>query len=136
MHLTGVQVTGGDITVLQGGKVILPCKLTDTKESLTQISWQRKTRGKPQNENFFTIPATDGPSFVNGHDNRFEFVGSITDLNGALQLSDVTLMDEGVYTCIFTLFPSGNHKTEIPLNVFGMTKLCIKMICILCVCVK
>ncbi|GLD67585.1 nectin-1-like isoform X2, partial [Lates japonicus] len=33
------------------------------------------------------------------------------------ELSNVTLLDEGVYTCIFTLFPSGNHETKIPLNL-------------------
>ncbi|XP_071332257.1 nectin-1-like, partial [Trachinotus anak] len=92
-------------------------KLTDTTEALTQISWQRTTRGKPQNDNFFTILPTDGPKFDNGNSDRFEFIGSLNGKNGSLQLSDVTLVDEGVYTCIFTLFPTGNYKTEIPLNV-------------------
>ncbi|CAK6953940.1 nectin-4 [Scomber scombrus] len=113
----GVQVTGGNITVVQGGTIILPCKLTDTVESLTQISWQRRTREKPQNNNFFIIPAKNGPRFVDGQDNRFQFVGSVSDFNGSLQISRVTLMDEGVYTCIFTLFPSGNYKAEITLNL-------------------
>lgn len=113
----GVKVTGGEITVVQGETAILPCKLTDTKESLTQISWQKKTRGKPQIDNFFTITDTGIPHFHNGKDDRFQFVGSITDFNGSIQLSDVSLSDEGVYTCIFTLFPSGNYKAEIPLNL-------------------
>ncbi|XP_040004727.1 nectin-3-like protein [Xiphias gladius] len=111
-----VQLIGGNITMVQGGTIVLPCKLTDTTESLTQISWQRKTREKLQNDDFFTI-MSDGPQFVNGHDKRFEFIGSFDDKNGSLQLADITLLDEGIYTCIFTLFPSGNYKTEIPLNV-------------------
>ncbi|XP_042282263.1 nectin-1 isoform X2 [Thunnus maccoyii] len=115
----GVKVTGGEITVVQGETAILPCKLTDTKESLTQISWQKNTRGKPQIVNFFTITDTGIPRFHNGKDDRFQFVGSITDFNGSIQLSDVSLSDEGVYTCIFTLFPSGNYKTEIHLNLLG-----------------
>ena len=43
----------------QGGTVVLPCKLIDTTETLSQISWQRMTRGKPQNitfqENIFIV---------------------------------------------------------------------------------
>lgn len=109
--------------MVQGGTIVLPCKLTDTTESLTQISWQRKTREKLQNDDFFTI-MSDGPQFVNGHDKRFEFIGSFDDKNGSLQLADITLLDEGIYTCIFTLFPSGNYKTEIPLNVLGKLKHC------------
>lgn len=113
----GLKVIGGNISVVQGGTAILPCKLVDTAEPLTQISWQKMTRGKPQNDNFLTILATNGPHFVNGHDDRFEYIGNFNENNGSLKLSNTTLLDEGTYTCIFTLFPSGNHKTEIPLNL-------------------
>ncbi|XP_070694578.1 nectin-4 [Pempheris klunzingeri] len=112
-----LQVTGGNVTVLQGGTVTMSCKLSDTQESLTQISWQRQTRRYPQNDNFFTILPTNGPLFVNGEDSRFKFVGSLDDSIGNLQLANVTLMDEGIYMCIFTLFPSGNHKTAISLQL-------------------
>lgn len=113
----GLKVIGGNITVVQGETAILPCKLVDTAEPLTQISWQKMTRGKPQNDNFYTILAKNGPQFVNGRDDRFAFVGNFNENDGSLELSNTTLMDEGTYTCIFTLFPSGNHKTEIPLNL-------------------
>ncbi|XP_030614154.1 nectin-4-like [Archocentrus centrarchus] len=109
------QVIGGSATVVQGGTAILPCHIIDTNDDLTQITWQRRTRGKPQNDNFLTIQPRNGPLFVNGGDDRFKYVGSFNDKNGTLQLSNVALKDEGIYTCIFTLFPSGNQKTEIPL---------------------
>ncbi|XP_060909452.1 nectin-4-like isoform X1 [Labrus mixtus] len=111
-----LEVIGGRTTTVQGGAAVLPCKLIDTTETLTQISWQRLTRGKPRTDNFYTI-SSGGPNYINGHDYRFEYIGSFTDKNGTLLLSNVTLMDEGTYTCMFTLFPSGIHETAIPLKV-------------------
>ncbi|KAF3843161.1 hypothetical protein F7725_002010 [Dissostichus mawsoni] len=111
-----LQVIGGNVTVVEGGTANFPCQLIGATETLSQISWQKKTREKPQNNNFFTILKT-GPQFVNGYDDRFKFIGDLKAKNGSLQLFRVTLMDEGTYTCIFTLFPSGIHKTEIPLNL-------------------
>ncbi|XP_031151294.1 nectin-3 isoform X2 [Sander lucioperca] len=115
--IEALQVIGGNVTVVQGETTTLPCKLIDTTELLSQISWQKITRGKPVNVNFFTVLEVDGPQFVNGRDDRFTFIGSFKDNIASLQLSNVTLMDEGTYMCIFTLFPSGNHKTDIPLNL-------------------
>nr|XP_023694581.1 nectin-1-like [Paramormyrops kingsleyae] len=48
---------------------------------------------------------------------RAQFIGNLTKKTGSIQLLDVSLQDEGVYTCIFTVFPSGPHQTEIRLNV-------------------
>ncbi|KAK2839899.1 hypothetical protein Q5P01_013639 [Channa striata] len=117
MYLTAVQVIGGNITVVRGGTAVLPCTLTDTEELLSQISWQRRTRGKPRTDNFFTILPISGPQYLNGLDGRFKYIGSMAGRDGSLQLSNVTLLDEGIYSCIFTLFPSGNHQTDIPLNL-------------------
>ncbi|XP_028249230.1 nectin-1 isoform X2 [Parambassis ranga] len=124
-ELRPLQVIGGSVRVVLGGTAVLPCKLIDTAEPLHQISWQRKTREKVQTDNFYTIQ-TSGPVFVNGNDRRFQFIGSFKDNNGTLQLTNVLLKDEGVYTCIFTVFPSGNHKTEIPLTIFVLPSVSVK----------
>uniref|UniRef100_A0A3P8NS68 Ig-like domain-containing protein n=1 Tax=Astatotilapia calliptera TaxID=8154 RepID=A0A3P8NS68_ASTCA len=114
-----LQVIDGSVTVVQGDTAILPCKLrlTDSTEDLIQITWQRRTREKPSNDNFITVGPSQETRFVNGRDDRFKYIGNFNDKNGTLQLSNVALKDEGSYTCIFTLFPSGNQKTEIPLKV-------------------
>uniref|UniRef100_A0A3Q4MGD1 Ig-like domain-containing protein n=1 Tax=Neolamprologus brichardi TaxID=32507 RepID=A0A3Q4MGD1_NEOBR len=116
-HFPALQVIGGSVTVVQGGTAILPCHVTGTDDDLIQITWQRRTREKPHNDNFLTILPREGVQFVNGGDDRFKYIGNFNQKNGTLQLADVTLKDEGSYTCIFTLFPSGNQKTEILLIV-------------------
>ncbi|XP_039455935.1 nectin-4-like [Oreochromis aureus] len=114
-----LQVIGGSVTVVQGDTAVLPCKLRliDSTEDLTQITWQKRTREKPSNDNFITVGPSQEPQFVHRRDDRFKYIGNFNDKNGTLQLSNVTLKDEGSYTCIFTLFPGGTKKTEIPLKV-------------------
>ncbi|CAL9690187.1 unnamed protein product [Knipowitschia caucasica] len=124
--IQAARVIGGSVIVVQGDRAVFPCLLTESTESLTQITWQRKTRQIQSNANFFTILPSNGPIFFNGHDERFKFLGNISMGNGSLQLSNVSMSDEGTYTCIFTLFPSGNFKTEIPLNVRVPPKIFLK----------
>lgn len=129
-EIEAVQVIGGNITVIEGGTAVLPCLLIDSAEPLRQITWQKQTRVIKENTNFYSI-LTDGLENGNGNsihnEKRFSFVGNISSRNGSLQLSNVTLSDEGKYTCIYTLFPSGNYKTEIPLNVLVPPKVSIKI---------
>ncbi|XP_072253041.1 nectin-3 [Leuresthes tenuis] len=110
-------VTDGRATGVSGESAVLSCKLGDTTETLTQISWQRRTKEKPVNDNFYIIESTNKPRFVNGEDDRFKFLGNFGAKDGTIQLSNIALKDEGSYTCIFTLFPSGNFRSEIPLTV-------------------
>ncbi|XP_062420848.1 CD226 antigen isoform X4 [Pungitius pungitius] len=107
------QVIGGNVNVVQGGTAILPCKLIDAKDPLTQIAWRKK----PWEDNFILINPTIGMKFINGVDKRFEFFGDVGDYNGSLRFSNITLRDEGTYKCVFTLFPNGNVQTEILLNL-------------------
>uniref|UniRef100_A0A4W5QRG8 Ig-like domain-containing protein n=1 Tax=Hucho hucho TaxID=62062 RepID=A0A4W5QRG8_9TELE len=103
--------------VTQGQHADLTCELIETDEELIQISWQKSTIGYRANHNFFFITPSYGPSHVKGRGDRVGFIGNITALVGSIRLGDVSLTDEGVYTCIFTVFPSGPYKTEIHLNV-------------------
>ncbi|XP_056145095.1 nectin-3 isoform X2 [Lampris incognitus] len=112
-----VQVIGEDVTGVQGQNVSLLCRLVDSSETPSQISWQKKTRGNDKNHNFFTVTARSGPHNSEA-DDRFGFIGNMAENNGSLQLSKVRLSDEGIYTCIFTLFPSGPQETTMKLTVF------------------
>lgn len=103
--------------MVQGENVDLPCRLVDSQEELSQVTWQKKTREYPDNHNFYIISPKEGPQIVNGGGDRYLFIGNIADNNGTMQLRDARLLDEGTYTCIFTVFPSGPHKTEISLTV-------------------
>ncbi|XP_047226062.1 poliovirus receptor isoform X3 [Girardinichthys multiradiatus] len=117
-------VAGQSATADLRGTAILPCKLTrklTTDEVLEQISWQRKTKGKPQTDNFLTI-TKEKDNFVNGHDKRFQRIGTFADNNGTLRLSDVNLQDDGTYSCIFSIFPTGTVRMDIPLHVLVTPK--------------
>ncbi|XP_037345381.2 nectin-1-like isoform X2 [Pungitius pungitius] len=107
------QLIGGNVTAVQGGTAILPCKLINAKDSLTYIAWRKE----PNWDNFILFMYIIGMKFDNGVDKRFEFFGDLSDYNGSLRFSNITLRDEGTYTCIFSLFPTGNVKTEIHLNL-------------------
>lgn len=107
--------------MLEGGTTTLPCKLTTTltaNENLEQISWQRRTKGKPLTDNFFTITKDDA-RLVNGPDRRFKYIGTFAEHNGTLQLSNANVLDAGTYTCIFSIFPSGQPRIAVEITVSG-----------------
>uniref|UniRef100_A0A096M5W2 Poliovirus receptor-like n=1 Tax=Poecilia formosa TaxID=48698 RepID=A0A096M5W2_POEFO len=115
------QVADGSITVDEGGTTILPCKLTQKlseNDNVEQISWQRKTKGKPKLDNFFTITKDDA-RLVNGPDRRFKFIGAFAEHNGTLKLSNASVLDTGIYSCVFSIFPSGYPTIKIELTVRG-----------------
>ncbi|XP_011488180.1 poliovirus receptor homolog isoform X1 [Oryzias latipes] len=106
-HVEAVQA--GDVVVMLGSSAILPCHII-TNDRLSQITWQKTIKGKAPNDVFLTIQPTTGVKYSNGQDLRFEFIGNVNDKNGTLKFSNVTLKDEGSYTCIFSLFPSGTQS--------------------------
>ncbi|XP_034043075.1 nectin-1-like [Thalassophryne amazonica] len=116
VHGTGIRTGKVRVIGVKGRNVTLPCVMKETKESTSQVSWQRNTRKTPHNSNFFTVTADD-PLVFSGDTSRFVFTGSLQEHIGSLQLISVTVEDEGLYTCIFTLFPSGNVDTKIQLTV-------------------
>uniref|UniRef100_A0AAR2JMS2 Ig-like domain-containing protein n=1 Tax=Pygocentrus nattereri TaxID=42514 RepID=A0AAR2JMS2_PYGNA len=115
--LTAIRVIGQSATVTVGQDATLFCQLVETNERLTRITWQKRTREILTNKNFFYITPEGKTESVNGLGDRTEFIGDIKEIIGTILLRKVTLLDEGIYTCIFNVFPSGPFETEIHLNI-------------------
>ncbi|KAL6484397.1 hypothetical protein MHYP_G00064420 [Metynnis hypsauchen] len=114
---TAIRVIGQSTTVTVGQDGTLFCQLVDTNERLTRITWQKRTRETLTNKNFFIITPEGKTESVNGLGVRTEFIGNIQETTGTILLKNVTLLDEGVYICTFSVFPSGPFETEIYLRV-------------------
>ncbi|XP_053089834.1 nectin-3 [Pangasianodon hypophthalmus] len=116
-EIGAIRVIGQDVTVAAGDDALLFCQLVETAEPLTSVIWQRQTKEKATNTDFFAITSNGKEGHINGLRDRVKFTGNISRLSGSILLSKVTALDEGIYTCIFSVFPSGPYKTEIRLTV-------------------
>ncbi|KAF6718998.1 Poliovirus receptor-like [Oryzias melastigma] len=96
------------VEVLLGATTILPCEIIGTSDRLSQITWQKTTKQK--DGHFLTIRPNNEVKYSNEEDLRFEFIGNFDEKNGTLKFSNITLEDEGSYTCIFSLLPSGKQS--------------------------
>ncbi|XP_060732950.1 nectin-3-like isoform X2 [Tachysurus vachellii] len=115
--IKAIKVIGRDGTVTAGDDAQLFCEAIETTEPLTTIRWQRRTKKKPTNTDFLVITSSGKEEHINGLRDQVKFAGNLAVLDGSILLSNVTLLDEGIYTCIFSIFPSGPYKTEIHLRV-------------------
>ncbi|XP_064800245.1 nectin-3-like isoform X2 [Oncorhynchus masou masou] len=115
----GTRVIGGWRTVLLGEDVDLSCRLIETDEELEQITWQKSTLEETQNHNFMLINLDGVAKFIapNGLTGRVQFIGNPSENLGSIRITAVRLLDEGTFTCIFSVFPSGAYNTDIPLTV-------------------
>ncbi|KAK6309725.1 hypothetical protein J4Q44_G00196060 [Coregonus suidteri] len=113
------QVIGGSRTVVQGEDVDLSCRLIETDEELEQITWQKSTQEEKQNHNFMLISPNGVTNFIalNGLKGRVQFIGNPSENLGSIRITAARLLDEGTFTCIFSIFPSGTYNVEIPLTV-------------------
>ncbi|XP_060786386.1 nectin-3-like [Neoarius graeffei] len=115
-RITAIKIIGRSASVTAGDDAHLFWQLIDTTENLTSITWQRRTKEKPTYTKFLII-TSHGKVEYNGFGNRVEFTGNISEHSGSILLKNVTSSDEGIYMCIFIIFPSGPFKREIHLAV-------------------
>ncbi|KAF5899654.1 nectin-3-like isoform X1, partial [Clarias magur] len=112
-----IRIIGRDVTVTTGDDAQLFCQAVETTERLTSITWQRRTNEEPTNTDFFAVTSTGVEEHINILGDRVKFNGSISGLIGSILLSSVTVSDEGIYTCVFSVFSSGPYQTEIHFRV-------------------
>ncbi|XP_077103225.1 nectin-3 [Siphateles boraxobius] len=115
--IAGVKIIGHDTTVLKGGNATLFCHLTETEENLTKIVWQKQTRGNAEQHTFFIIHKDGKTEHEHNLQDKVDFIGSFKEKNGSIQLLGISLLDDGIYTCIFNTFPSGQILTNIDVSV-------------------
>ncbi|XP_067266468.1 nectin-3 [Chanodichthys erythropterus] len=116
-RIAGVKIFGHDTTVVKEGSGTLFCHLTETEENLTHIIWQKQTRGNPEQETFFIIHKDGETELKNDIQDKVKFIGSIKEKNGSIQLLRASLLDDGIYTCIFSTFTSRQIQTNINVTV-------------------
>lgn len=121
INFAGVKIIGHDTTVVKEGSATLFCHLTETEENLTHIIWQKQTRGNPEQETFFIIHKDGKTELKNDIQDKVKFIGSIKEKNGSIQLLRASLLDDGIYTCIFNTFTSRQIQTSINVTVLGKT---------------
>ncbi|XP_072434232.1 nectin-3-like isoform X3 [Chiloscyllium punctatum] len=110
-----IKVNGHQILRSVGDDALLPCTI-DTEQIVSQFRWQHK-RGQQQ-WNFFTAVFKNGKDerLNDIFDGRMTYVGQ-SSKNASMYLRNITLSDEGIYSCIFTLFPLGPVEEDIRLIV-------------------
>ncbi|XP_073701107.1 nectin-1-like [Garra rufa] len=118
LRIAGVKVIGQDTAVIFGENATLLCQLTGTDDNLNRIIWKKKTRGNPE-EKFFFVIRPDGKTEVSdGLGDRVQFIGNFVEKNGSIQILRMSLLDEGIYTCIFNLISTGPFEANINATVF------------------
>ncbi|XP_067299231.1 nectin-3 isoform X2 [Pseudorasbora parva] len=115
--IAGVKIIGHDTTAMKGGNATLFCHLIEAEENITHIIWQKQTRENPMPETFFIIHKDGRTEHTNGLLDKVKFIGSINEKNGSIQLLGMSLMDDGIYTCIFNTFPTGQILMNISVTV-------------------
>ncbi|XP_042190535.1 nectin-3 isoform X2 [Callorhinchus milii] len=110
-----ITTNGGSLIRDLGDDTQLVCHV-NTKQVVSQLTWQRKR--DEQFINFFIIVFSNGRNqhFDDNFGGRMSFVGQ-GERNGTMELKNITLNDDGIYKCIFTLFPHGLLQETLSLSV-------------------
>ncbi|XP_066563131.1 nectin-1 [Amia ocellicauda] len=104
-------ISNTSFVVTVGEDAYLGCTTENPSQALSQISWQR-----PEGVNFYVFTPENGAEAVNEFGKRVKF-NRIGNWDGSIVIQNACLSDEGVYICIFTIFPSGPFHFSVTLTV-------------------
>ncbi|XP_069328743.1 T-cell immunoreceptor with Ig and ITIM domains [Eulemur rufifrons] len=104
--MTGTVVTTGNISVEEGGSVILQCQLSSTTAEVTQVNWELQ-------DQLLAIRHADFGWYI--HPAFSDRVAPGPRLG--LTLRWLTTNDTGEYFCIYHTYPDGIYKGRIFLEV-------------------
>ncbi|XP_072434242.1 nectin-3-like isoform X1 [Chiloscyllium punctatum] len=110
-----IKVNGHQILRSVGDDALLPCTI-NTEQTVSQFMWRHK-RGQQQ-WTFFAAGFKNGKDekLNDIFDGRMTYVGQ-SSKNASMYLRNITLSDEGIYSCIFTLSRNGPVEEDIRLIV-------------------
>ncbi|XP_039599619.1 nectin-3-like isoform X2 [Polypterus senegalus] len=115
LRVNGTRVISEPVSVKSGKNVTISCRLVDTSEVIQQISLQKYTSGKW--ENIFVIAQDGAGKALNEFGKRFSFIGK-EQRHASILLRNTSLLDDGEYKCIFTIFPSGTFEDVFRITVY------------------
>ncbi|XP_078078882.1 nectin-3-like isoform X4 [Mustelus asterias] len=119
-----IKMNGKQIVRALHDNVLLPCTII-TNKPISQFMW-KLMRGQ-QELNIFTADFRNGKHqhFDEKFDGRITYVGQ-DHKNASIYFKNLTLQDEGIYRCIFTLFPDGPFEEEIQLTLTDMSSVIVR----------
>ncbi|KAL1259311.1 hypothetical protein QQF64_009888 [Cirrhinus molitorella] len=111
-------ITDHKVTGYQGQDVRLFCKYDgDTEDKITQVQWTWQNESNTYNIMVFNMEhgLSLHETFLKDRANFSKSSSLIED--ASIIIKDVKISDEGVYSCVYTTFPSGSHTGQTTLTV-------------------
>ncbi|KAM8976955.1 nectin-1-like [Pelodytes ibericus] len=113
--LAAAVYVNGHVYAMLGSDAELRCRV-ETQERLMQVLWERREDLKIEAFLLYKRSDQQAAHLTPFAKNRVVFLPN-GDHMGNIRIRNVTLADEGTYTCSFTTFPSGTQEREIQLEI-------------------
>lgn len=108
----------GAVRSLAEEETVLPCVyLPSAEETIVQVTWS-KEKSDGTKEQMILAHHLNGQTAFGSWSQRVRFKSSDPMVDSSLVITSTELVDDGLYTCEVSVFPSGNFEKEITLTVW------------------